>query len=355
MNKFYSENQYFLKKLNADVRGFSLFDRIKNYQIQFKKDTRERLRNHFNKLENRWQKKEFYLEAMELLSEFEFHYLLLSIYFDEDAEYLLSELTPVLTRSIPPNYVDRYSLVNLLNNHSEKNNKIEAFLESLFRKTIDLLEINPKGRNEYSNPEVNQLSSWLFRTLKQENLQGEVAMILIHFNKFWQIHFNNPFNYTKGIVLLTKVENYISQISLIEIKVNLPQVIEQLKIETTELLPNTIPSPIFDSRDMAHIRDQHASTGYLKKLDDFTHVLNRVSLVFLDLTKKGLIDLFETSCSADDTFKSILSAEIHSRTKRGVLLTDEEIHYFSSKQIAKMKYSNNDVYQTIIRVNYIFH
>lgn len=356
MKSFTEDNHYFIRNFSSQVKGFTIHDRFVNYNNKLKKETRERLLKHYKKLESRFQKKEFYSEALDLLKEFEFEYLILSIYFDEDAEYLLKELSSKLQTPVP-NYIDKYQLLELVENLSLTQFSLKSFHVKYFRKTIALDIPTEPSKNNTINPESTTISKWLSVTLQQTNREIEIMQILLHFHRYWQLNFCEPFNYTKGIVILEKVNGSLKQIKPDQLKTNPFTALIELKRLLQEILPTTIPCPFSDNVDNAKTRDQNVKNGYLIKINEFNNILEQFALYFHDFSTIGLREIVEKYCTSSEGLKSILMPNILERFKQGLLPTNEEVAWIRDIRLAPMIIKdkmNLELYQQITKHNYIF-
>jgi hypothetical protein len=168
MSAFFEENQHFISiKLFKEMRGLPDIDRITHYEQDLKEEARGRFKAHYAKSTDFKHKRNFYSDAIDYFKDFEFRYLINSLYFENDAEKLLKDLGPKITRNLPAKFQDDFLLLELINK-SDNPDFIDNHLSELFRDKLGLSLTSSISKNDTNNPEANKVSEWLCKSLKLE-------------------------------------------------------------------------------------------------------------------------------------------------------------------------------------------
>ena len=237
------------------------------------------------------EKKFFYEEALDSLMEFEFQYLILSIYFEREVDFLFAELRNTINRNIPMGYQDEYGLLRFTRVKQVQPPSVREFLAETMNELIGIKEL-PFSNEENSSPEVYQLSVWLSRSLlKAENFQ-KIARALMHYSRYWSEAYGDSSRYvTKGIILLDKINQVYANIDISLLKINLLDIIKKLRYEVSNLMPMSCTCPFTDGDSSVQMRE--GKKGYLNRLNEFNLLLERNSIFFENLFETELSAIFE--------------------------------------------------------------
>jgi hypothetical protein len=359
MSSFYQENQHYIKlKLIGEMRNLAPKEKVQKYNSFLATETRTRLKTHYKKLSTSKQKIDFFSEVIDYLKDFEFSLILFSIYFDIDAGKIFRELSQKVIASQPSSFLDQFGILKFLKSNPAssliEDHMLDLFLEHLKLK-VPSNQVQ-SSRNELSNPEANKFSEWIFTQLQDKN-SGELTLSLfLHFSKYW--NHNHSANYSKGVVLLTKMEKAIFDMGFDKLKINLKEVIQTVRLQSREVICPIVVVPFLDSVQEALERDKRVINGYINKLNDFSALLNKTEIFFKDFTSLSLIELFHAHCSQEKYLINVYSEEIRNRTKRGILPTKNELNYFSKSEVfesAKASEWRFSLVEYIIRANYIYY
>jgi hypothetical protein len=328
------------------VNGLTLKDRQDNYVRQFQTELRTRLRVEIASLENQWQKKEVYRKTISLVLEFEFEYMLLSVYFDEDADYLLNELTTVFLSHKPILYKDDYSLLRLFESDGDFHGKVQRYLDMLFLERAG----RPKPG---SHPEINHIVGWIQKQLVDPDGEVGVRFALMHFSKFWQMKYANPFDFQRGILFLAKLEQSVRNLTLEQLKVDLSAALKSVGSTMSALIPKQLSSPVLNLFDPTTMKTV-SNTGYINRIRDFQRWNAINALRFQDLSKSSFYELFNSYCNAGQELKEVFLREIMARFDRGEGLQDAEAQQFPLIHFSGLSSDGQKLLNEIKRINYLF-
>jgi hypothetical protein len=354
MTSFYQENQHFIKlKLISEMRHLSVAERRIRYSTTLQAETRLRAKKYYSKLSAKKEKVAFFTDMIDYLKEFEWALIIYSIYFDKDGS-IFKELKLKLAASWPTDFGDHYSILEFCREGTESiedhfNNVLSEYLG------VKVQSIKNSLSNELSNPEANKFSDWLVARISEKNSYDALRLIVFHFSKFWNNNYST--NYSKGIVLLNKIEKTILELGFNNLKINLKDILEEMKTLTRQLLCTEIIVPYLDSSSAAKNRHTFVIPGYLKKLDDLSELLNKTEVFFKDLSILSLVELYETHCHHEKYRITLYQEEVKSRIIRGVLPTTNDIKFFSDSAIFENASDNEwrtAMLHFITRSNYIF-
>lgn len=334
------------------VKGLTLQDRQDDYVRQFQTELRTKLRVEFSTLENQWQKKEVYRITIPLVFEFEFEYMLLSTYFDEDADYLLNELAAVFLSHKPIRYRDECNLLRLLEPDGNFHGKVQRYLDILFLERAGLRAARMKaGPHEY--PEINHIVTWIQKQLVDPEGAAGVRFALLHFTKFWHLKYANPFNFQSGSLFLFKLEQCFRNLTFEETKVDLSAALNSAGLTMSALIPQQLSSPVLHLFDPSTMKTL-SNTGYINRIHDFQKWNAINALRFQDLSKNSFYEIFNSYCNARQELKEVFLREIMNRFDHGKGLTNMEINKFLQIDASCLSSQSQKLLNEIKRINYLF-
>ncbi|PZR05136.1 MAG: hypothetical protein DI539_25185 [Flavobacterium psychrophilum] len=347
---FLEENQHFFRqKIVADMKSLSAPERMLKYKHSLALETRNRLKAYYLKMKTTEEKRKFYSEILDYLGQFESSFILYSIFFEKDSSQLFAALNTKFSGPIFQGFDDKFGVLKTIGASSEENQTNRIFAEYLKLKL-------PVQANELNNPEANRLSEWLAVSLKNKDLEHSALLVLLHFTKYWSQNYRD--NYSKGVVLLNKIERAILDLGLDKLKINFKDALRKVKMICDDLVFQDVVAPYIDTIEAAKSRDKQVINGYINKLNDFSALLNKSEIFFKDLKHLSLIDLYQAHCSQEKNSIRIYEVEIRNRVKLGALPTSEDLEYFSDPSVfekAKESDWRFSMINFILRSNYIFY
>lgn len=359
MNSFYQENQHYIKiKLIGEMKNLTPKEKIQKYNSSLASETRARLRAYYKKISTSKQKIDFFSEVIDYLRDFEFSLILYSVYFDNDAGKIMRDLRQKIIASQPSSFQDQFGILKFIRGSTDSI-LIEDYILDFFSQHLRLKVPSSQVhslRSEFTNPEANKFSEWIFNELRKPDSGEIVLSLFLHFSKYWNHHYAN--NYSKGVVLLTKMEKAIFDMGFDRLKVNLKEVIQAVKVHSSEVICPNVVVPFLDSVQEAVARDKWVINGYINKLNDFSALLGKTEIFFKDLSSLSLIELFHAHCSQEKYTINVYREEIRSRTRRGILPTKNDLQYFSDSEVFESARESEwrfSLIEYIIRSNYIYY
>lgn len=347
---FLEENQHFFRqKIIAEMKSLSATERIVKYKHSLALETRDRLKAYYLKLKTTEEKRIFYSEILDYLGQFESSFIFYSIFFEKDSPQLFRALNTKFSGPNFQSFDDRFGVLKTIEAYAEENQTNKIISEHL---KLNL----PIQANALNNPEANRLSEWLAVSLKNKELEHPTLLVLLHFTKYWSQNYLK--NYSKGVVLLNKIEKAILDLGLDKLKINFKDALKQVKMICDDLVFQDVVAPYIDTIEAAKSRDKQVINGYINKLNDFSALLNKSEIFFKDLKHLSLIDLYQAHCAQEKYSIRIYEGEIRNRVKLGALPTAEDLEYFSNPSVfekAKESEWKRSMIGFILRTNYIFY
>lgn len=355
MTSFLETNKYYLKELKSSVRGLTLSDRSRSYQEKFQSETRSRLRNFYLNVPDIRAKILFYEEALENLMEFEFQYLLLSIYFEKDVDLLFSGLRTSINRNVPMSYKDDYGLLRFTTLKQVNPPSLRQFLSDTVNDLMGIRSL-PFTNTDNTSPEIYQFSEWLLKAISSESDVRKILMGLMHYVRYWSEAYSESDRYiSKGIILLDKINQAYSSIDVGLLKVDLRPIVLRVRRDCFGLLPLTCASPFTD--DASSVQHRQNTKWYLARLNEFNLLLERNSIFFENLSDTKLSDMFAIEKGLNSKLRPHFEEVVRRAFFNGKVLSKEDYSFLTSVR-------NSDEYQTggvlrefcdmIIRINYLY-
>lgn len=276
---FISDNQNFIRiKLQSDLRGKSLEERREIY-IRLQADTRSRIASSHGKALLLSDRIRSYKELFEVLGEFEFDYLLLSIFFDPDCEKIILEVGSHIIKFKPNGYIDKYSLLSMVTFNMANFSKggMKLYLVSFFREVFKNPTLEIDSREARRNDLVTTFTQWLEENIKASQNEKETHSTLIHFCKAWQILHSKPFDQIKGVVLLHGIITAIKKMSKEEVEKLFKNLNMCKEVLQDTLVPVVMP-PFWDE-EAIRLSEQRLLDGFKNKLMEFHQLYSVPKLV----------------------------------------------------------------------------
>lgn len=285
---FFNDNQNFIRiKLQSDLKGKSLGERKEIYN-RLQHETRNRIIRSQQKALLLSDRIKNYKELFEVLGEFEFDYLLMSIFFDSDCEKIILEIGSHIIKFKPNEYDDKYSLVLMINFMLLNFNRggMRLYLVTFFRELFKKPTLEMDSKEERRNDLVTRFCQWLEENVKNTQNETEIQSTLIHFSKVWQILYNNPFDQIKGVVLLHGIISVIKKMPKDEVEKLFKNMAVCKDILSNTLVPVVVP-PLWDE-EVIRLSGHRILEGFKNKLIEF----NQLYLVQKSVIEPEVVDIF---------------------------------------------------------------
>ena len=204
MMGFYEENKNFIsQKFYSEMRGLDLLAKTENYNSNLKSDMRKRLLKSYNNCSN---SKAFFTECIEILHHYEFPFLFINLFFEENFEdiVILLDQTKFIEIKEHSNdlLVKRFSnYINKLKDFREF--KTEEFLKSEFLDVVGIEETVWINKSVWPNNKfLKTYAEWIINSLKESD--DIVIYSAILFNKIWidDVGFVSDHKTSKAIIFL---------------------------------------------------------------------------------------------------------------------------------------------------------
>ncbi|HTF21598.1 MAG TPA: hypothetical protein VK658_26145 [Chryseolinea sp.] len=315
------------------------------------------MRDYFAGLKTAAERCLFYGEMVKEWHEFEFQLVLLSMYFDPDAEYVFNELSTLVIRHTPNNFYDEFALMPLTELGIQRRGSLPSFLKQFLNKSAGLKDLPFGTDSNNNNPDIHGLTKWLAIAFRDASKVNEIFLVLLHYHRYWLSECTRPYNYTKAIILLNKLNAAIDSIPPDAFKVNLSNVLERLKFTLSEMLANSINCPFIDDTSSALNRNGTIDKWYLHQLNQFNFLLERNALFYEDFNLKRIPWIFERCRTIDDRLVSDYQKIVCDQFLNGRGVDAEEYSFlqsFSSSDELVSQRKTRELYERILEVNYLY-
>lgn len=376
---FLEKNENFIRiKFHSDMKAMSFEERIVHYNNNLKKETLKRLNDYFkssvkssnsNSEENPDlftestmevnRLKEDYTEILKLLKDFEFETILKSIYFENNADELFYHLRSLILDSLPPNFKDDNLILNVLNAENPHQNclKVSDFLQTLFKDKLQLTLHDWNSENKSKHQTVYKLCDWIESKLKELNTEKEIAFILFHYTKYWNVYFSRSNDDIKRIVILNRLSAFLENRGT-ELLTN----VNSAFLLTMNLLGNividfTLP-PFFITLDDVSKLNLKVSPGFELQLKRFNKARIDANEYFKDFSELNYNDLISKYIDSSKGVRQALSSTIFDKLEQGKVPTTWELDCFvnllkdnGNKELLK----NDNFFYHFSKRNYMFY
>ena len=296
-----------------------------NFRIKF----RDKLKNSYLKTNSL---SEFYNDAFDLLNNFEEEYLLLNLFFEEDAETIINGLNKNLLQDLvakkeKTHYFSKYKkhLYETLGKKKYQNSDFEEFIISEFE---ELTEISIKKLdlcNPQQHPLQHEFAVWLANNLKTE---CSFSAIIIY-AKIWQLYFSRPFANIKAIVFL---DCFISKTK--ELDFNFSYYVDKAIDLISLIFYNNISFPLIENLSVI----KGASDGYKSKKNQLVDLLHENKLFHTDFSNLSYSNLYKVFLEATDlNLKQKIIKSIYKKIDLNIMPTEEDFDFIKRER----KDSNN--------------
>lgn len=264
---FYEENKNFInQRFYSEMKGLDLSAKTENYRSKLKADTRKRLINSYNNCNN---SKAFFIECLEILQHYEFSFLFINLFFEENFEDIVVLLEQTKFNEIKDNsndlLVKRFlNYINKLKDFREF--KTDEFLKSEFLEVVGIEETVWINKSNLSNNKFLKIyAEWIINSLNES--EDIVIYSAILFNKIWidDIGFVSDHKTSKAIIFLhSLIQSFDNEIQKNNF-ININSFYEKLNIILDEVfVSGYFSTPLTDNS----IEDFYG-TGYYEKLKIF--------------------------------------------------------------------------------------
>jgi hypothetical protein len=323
---FYEENKNFIKqKFYSEMRELDLSAKTENYNNLLKQDTRKRLLNSYN---NCSDSKTFFMECIEVLHHYEFPFLFINLFFEENFEdiiVLLDHTKFIETKEHSNNLLVKRFLnyINKLKDFREF--KAEEFLKSEFLDVVGIEETIWINKSIWPNNNFLKIyAEWIINSLKES--EDIVIYSAILFNKIWidDIGFIGDHKTSKAIIflhsLIQRFDNEIKKNNFI----NINSFYEKLNTILDEVfVSGYFSTPLTDNS----IEDFYGA-GYYEKLKIFKEKIFFSKNLHTSYNDYSYYELFlRLAEPAIDAFsKQNITSQIYLKLDGTVLPTEDELN-----------------------------
>ncbi len=258
---FYEENKnYINQKFFSEMKGLDTSAKAENYNSKLKVDTRKRLINSYNNCNN---SKAFFIECIEILQQYEFSFLFINLFFEENFEDIVVLLGNAKFNEIKENSNDL--LIKRFSIYISKF-KTEEFLKSEFFDIVGIEDNIWKNKSTWPNNEfLKTYAEWVINSLNES--EDIVIYSAILFNKIWidDIGFVSDHKTSKAIIFLhSLIQSFDNEIQKNNF-ININSFYEKLNIILEEVfVSGYFSTPLTDNS----IEDFYGK-GYYEKLKIF--------------------------------------------------------------------------------------
>lgn len=359
---FSSNNENFIKfGLEVPLKGLSEKERIVKYKNEIRIEARRRFKQHFDKIiDDVSQRAHFYEELLETFGFVDAEYIIYSIYFDSDADFLIEHLQPVLTKFIAPDHF----LAHVLHRKASlyNNSYIKGYLREFFMEVLDLNSSEWEEEDGTRNPVTYKLTAWLVKSLFSAETPTELLQeVILNYTKLWNIYFVDPYNTKKGVILLHKFIEQYKKLDSSLLTLNFHEILLGLNQKISELLPPIYNSPLTDVNSTSvflaeQIGNISQSFGYKNKSNEFLSILIQDTIFFDDLSNNIWLDLFVNRCLSKGSSKLAYQKEIDDRYLKGSAPSATEIKEIFEKVPELIANDSADLrtLYSILDQNYIY-
>lgn len=292
---FNDNNKYFIfHNLNREMKGLTDTEKRKKYE-NIKKEVRTRVKESYSRIIN---KGTFYQEIFEALSFYEADYLMINLFYEDDAvsiigflykNKLFDGLVLSNTESITYKYytflLSRFSCKGNYNNEDE----VEFLKVNILNyiKNISDHDWKEKDGKEGGHPMVSKYSKWIAYNLHDKINYPNLLGSFMCFVKVWNYYdiFSKPFNNTKAILFYTHIispnDNEDSKIG------NLYEFVNELSRVFSDLFVNIKYVPLIDERDSINYK-----AGYVLKRKELNNTLKRAEKLISLNNYNSILNLF---------------------------------------------------------------
>jgi hypothetical protein len=345
------------------MKGMSFEKRISHYNTYLKYDTLKRLKeylksnvdelentdfirensNLFTSSQNQFQNKiNIYTEIIELLVEYEFETILLILYFEELNVQLFNVLGEKLTKNKPIYFQDKFLILNSF----EKGFEITKIVltEKLNLTNIDWIEKKSMG-----NPIEKKLTEWIGLKIIESNTESEIKLVLFHFTKYWKTKYSNPYNETKGVVLLNDLILILKK-NLHCLKIDFKKILAELYDIFDSLIFSFNLPPFLENEFSLR---QSKIQGYKLRKDEFNLLLAESCKYLVNYEKLSNLELYEKYFTSDNSIQKLIFKIIEGRFSNNYIPDRYEIDYFNNNYLP-LENDSLKLIEHFIRVNYLF-
>ncbi len=361
---FSRNNEHFLRQeFYSPLRGLAAAEKELKYVGQSKLEARRRIRLYYEGIKDNIQNKiTFYQELLEIFGHLEKQFLVYSIYFDPDSDALLAELGPIVLQYLdltgePLQLLFEQQMIP----HDGSSTK--GFLKQYFTGTLDLFTGEWEEEDGTRNPVTNKLTAWIGNALTSEMISKSLLeQVIVNYTKLWNIYFLDPFDHSKGLILIHKLFEKYKLIDPKRFRIDLGQCLLDLNNTFSDLLPFVCNSPLTDVEngsfyieDRKNVVPQNAK-AYLARASDFHKRLEQDRVFFTDLGNYSWAQLFEEYCTASSATMVAFQKEAEMRQNAGKAPSAKEISEFINKLTALRSTGKIDqrAVEKIAHENYIF-
>ncbi len=321
---FYEENKNFInQRFYSEMKGLDLSAKTENYRSKLKADTRKRLINSYNNCNN---SKAFFIECLEILQHYEFSFLFINLFFEENFEDIVVLLEQTKFNEINSNDLLVMRFLNYINKLKDfREFKTEEFLKSEFLDVVGIEETVWINKSNLSNNKfLKTYAEWVINSLNES--EDIVIYSAILFNKIWidDIGFVSDHKTSKAIIFLhSLIQSFDNEIHKNNF-ININSFYEKLNI----ILDEVFVSGYFSTPLTDNSIDDFYGTGYYEKLKIFKEKIFFSKNLNESYDDYSYCELFLKLAESDiDALsKQNITSQIYLKLDSTILPTEDELN-----------------------------
>jgi len=363
---FFSSNENFIKiKFHSEMKALSLEEKIMHYNKHLKPETLKRVKAYFEKLKAELKtsddssivfetKMKAYEELIPLLKDYEYELIICSIYFENDGNHMISDLSHQLEEALTRDREDKFLINGFVAKHDSSKGLIH---KSILTDKLGLTDKEWEEEDFKGTPIVTKLMSWLEDKLTMKNTDSEIKLVLFHYSKLWNLNYSNPYNERKGIVLLNSLNLSLNKI-LPDLKVDLNNILFELKSIFDSLLCEVSLPPFLEVDDVVENNVRTAVlSGYNLKKNEFNSLKKESSKYLIDFEKLSTQELLNIYFVSNENLQKIIYNKITKSINGGTYITKSDIEFFNKLENEwsfSKKNDSQNLTEYFYKTNYLF-
>jgi len=359
---FRTDNRYFLSSLNTRLNPLEPQLRAEVYKKEFQKQMRERIILARRSAVGTLQLTDLYRDLLIVPVRYEVDWVLLSIFFEEEAEHLIQalrlEFEQMDQRLLAGCMLEKGLFLAEIPSHD--NSLIKGYLKDFFQRQLQVSDIDWREEDATRNSLITLFQAYIMRTItNQTDQRGMLKSIITHFAKLWFVYYSLPFSSKKATVLLHKLITGYQQIDRALLSLNLLLILNEVNDQLTTLIARIPEFPLFGQRTEIgyFLQDQILLTeGYQIKKRNFFGLLENDSIYFEDLSILSWSQLIDNCNLAPGSAIQVYIKEIFRRHDVFQLPNSVELGAISAlyAHVEQFRPVLRKVLDKIIQENYIF-
>ena len=243
--------------------------------------------------------------------------------------------------------------------------KSEQYLRKVLTKASDIssdsyeLETyindwNSEGNTRHQT--AKKLCDWIEVKLKELKTEKEIAFILFHYTKYWNIYFSKSTDYSKRIVVLTQLSNILENRGN-ELITNINKTLSITIDQLSDLIIDVEMPPFLLTPDQISNSNLKVSPGYEILIKRFNNARIDANEYFRNFKELNYIDLISQYIDSNIGIRKAISGTIFGKLEEGLIPTKSELDFFVDllkKNENKELLKNDNFFYHFSKRNYLF-